>query len=525
MSFQKRQDEGSLLGCEKQGRSRKALAVKRDAQLATCLLLLVFVSVLVATCWQIWSARQRALDEIDTHNRNLAQTLNTYAEGVLTQSAMLLLGVAERLEVDGVTPELLQRMQKLGSHQEHLLNQLNELRVVDASGRWLMSSKGIFSPDVNSADHRFFLHHRDSPSHDIFIGPPIRSRTTGEWVLTVSRRFENRQGQFGGVVIAALGIESFLGLFGKIDIGKQGIISLATTDGQLLVRHPFREQSLGHDFSRSPNFLRYFSGIKSGTVSFHSSIDGTERLYAFWRNDRYPIFATVAQGKHEALSAWRRQALLTAGVVFSLLTVIAVIGWRLIRAIRLRVRAEASLMATREKLLEVNRQLERLAAQDSLTGLANRRHFDEVLGREARRAAREGTPLSLLLVDLDYFKRFNDSYGHVAGDECLKAVSRQLVLSAKRPGDLAARYGGEELSIILPSTTEVGAMHVAQLLQEQIQELDIAHRASPYGCVTVSIGVASLHGDQGSRTPLELIEAADRALYRAKAAGRNRAEH
>lgn len=524
MSFLMRQDEGSFRSSEKQGRARKALAIKRDAQLATYLLLFVFVSVLAATCWQIWSEQQRTLDEIDTHNRNLAQTLNTYAEGVLTQSAMLLLGMAERLEVEGVTPELLQRMQKLGIRQEHLLNQLNELRVVDARGQWLMSSKGKFSPEVNSADRSFFLHHRDSSSHDISIGPPIRSRSTGEWVLTVSRRFENKQGQFGGVIVVTLGIENFLGLFGKIDIGKQGVISLATASGQLLVRHPFREQDIGQDFSRSPNFLRFYSGLKSGTASFHSGIDGTERLYAFWRNDRYPIFTTVAQGKDEALSAWRRQALLTAGVVLSLLGVIAVIGWRLIRAIRLRVHAEASLMAAREKLLKVNSQLERLATQDSLTGLANRRHFDAVLGREARRAAREGTPLSLLLVDLDHFKGFNDSYGHVAGDECLKTVSRQLARSTKRPGDLAARYGGEELSIILPNTSMAGAMHVAQLLQALIQGLDIAHRASPYGCVTVSIGVASLHGEQGPRTPVELIEVADRALYRAKAAGRNRAE-
>ena len=101
MSFLKRQDEGSFRSSEKQGRARKVLAIKRDSQLATYLLLFVFVSVLAATCWQIWSERQRTLDEIDTHNRNLAQTLNTYAEGVLTQSAMLLLGMAERLEVEG----------------------------------------------------------------------------------------------------------------------------------------------------------------------------------------------------------------------------------------------------------------------------------------------------------------------------------------------------------------------------------------------------------------------------------------
>ncbi|PIG09138.1 diguanylate cyclase [Comamonas sp. 26] len=524
MFSRKVEEVGSLKNAETRGSPRIVLAMKRDAQLAVCLLLVVFISVLAATAWQIFSARQRTLAEIETHNRNLAQTLNTYAEGVLTQSSMLLLGMAERLEVEGVTPDLLVRMQKLGSRQKYLLNQLNELRVVDARGLWLMSSKGIFPTGSSSADRSFFQLHRDSPSHDVSIGPPIRSRSTGEWVLTVSRRFENKQGQFGGVIVVALDIKNFLGLFGKIDIGKQGIISLATASGQLLVRHPFREQNLGQDFSRSPNFLRYYSGLKSGTASFRSEIDGTERLYAFRSNDRYPIFTTVAQGKHEALSAWRRQALVTAGVVLSLLLAIAVIGMRLIQAIRLRAHAEASLVAAREKLLEANRQLGRLATQDSLTGLANRRHFDETLELEARRAAREGTPLSLLLLDLDHFKGFNDSYGHVAGDDCLKAVSRQLELFAKRPGDLAARYGGEEMGIILPNTPLAGAMHLAQLLQQRIQGLGIAHRASPYACVTVSIGVASLKNKPITRSPVALVEAADRALYRAKAAGRNRAE-
>jgi diguanylate cyclase (GGDEF)-like protein len=181
-------------------------------------------------------------------------------------------------------------------------------------------------------------------------------------------------------------------------------------------------------------------------------------------------------------------------------------------------------MAVREKLLDANLELERLATQDSLTGLANRRRFDEVLQLEVRRAARDGTVLSLLLIDLDHFKGFNDRYGHVAGDECLKAVSRQLELSAKRSGDLAARYGGEELAIILPNTALEGAMRVAEELLKCIRGLGIAHESSQFGHVTVSIGAASMQGRHGLASPLDLVEAADQALYRAKAAGRNRAE-
>src|SRR5258706_11957002 len=151
---------------------------------------------------------------------------------------------------------------------------------------------------------------------------------------------------------------------------------------------------------------------------------------------------TVALGRDEALSSWRRQALLTLAVVLGLFLAIALIGWRLTAAMRLRSRAECSLVSAREELLDANRGLEVLAAQDQLTGRANRRRFDEVLEREARRAAREGTPLSLLLIDLDYFKGYNDAYGHVAGDACLQAVCSALAQAVQRPGDMAARYGG-----------------------------------------------------------------------------------
>ncbi len=498
--------------------------MKRDSRLVACLLAVVFVSVLAATVWQVWSERQRTLQEIDTSNSNLAQTLNTYAEGIITQSSMLLLGIVERLETEGASGVHLDRLHHLVDRQQHLLNQLNGLLVVDAQGRWLMSSRGEVPPGGESSDRQFFLHHRDDDSPRIFIGPPIRSRANGEWVLTISRRFTDHDGRFAGVVVVALGIENFLRLFGKIDIGEQGAISLGTASGQLLVRYPFREQDIGRDFSGSPNFRRHYSGAMAGSASFASSIDGLVRIYAFRRSERYPIVTTVAVGRHEALRAWRRQALATAAVVLALLAAIAMIGWRLTAAIRLRAQAELSLVRTREELIEANHQLEVLATQDALTGLANRRRFDEALASEVRRAAREGHALSLLLVDLDYFKRYNDSYGHVQGDACLQRVARVLMQTAQRPGDLAARYGGEELALVLPNTALAGALSVAQRVLQGVADLAVPHQASPFGHVTVSIGVAVLGPGSGAGDGTALVEAADRALYRAKAAGRNRAE-
>jgi diguanylate cyclase (GGDEF)-like protein len=497
--------------------------VKRDIRLARLLLAAVVIAVSAATVWQVWATRKRTLAEIDTNNLNLAQALNTYAEGIFAQSAIVLLGVADRLETEGRGPENLRRMQLLAERQEQLLDQLNGLTILDAQGDPLMQSRAGPLTRSGSVARAYFVHHRDSPSRDVFIGPPIRSRATGEWVVTVSRRLDDGDRKFAGVVVVTLGLQNFLRPFGTIDIGGSGAISLATTAGQLLVRYPYREQDMGRDFSRSPNFMRHYMDTASaGTASFRSELDGTQRLYAFRKSERYPVVTTVALGKDEALLAWRHHALLTLAAVGALLAAVAAVGHRLIVNIKERVGAQDSLLATREALLKANRRLEVQATEDPLTGLANRRSFDEALTLESRRAAREQTPLSLLLFDLDHFKRFNDTYGHVAGDRCLRAVSDALKHRAQRPGDLVARYGGEELAIILPNTDLEGARNVADLLLGRIHALNIPHRTSPHARVTASVGAATLHGNAAQGGELKLVEAADRALYKAKEGGRNR---
>ncbi|UVH58595.1 diguanylate cyclase [Variovorax paradoxus] len=496
--------------------------MKRDVGLARFLLLAVVLSVSAATAWQIWSTRKHALAEIDVGNLNLAKALNIYADGVFTQSAVLLLGLSERLEAEGREPESLRRIQSLVRGQEQLLDQLSGISILDAQGDSILQSRTGGPSGNSSAERAYFLHHRNSPSRDFFIGPPIKSRSSGEWVITISRRLEDPDGKFTGVVAVTLAVESFLQPFGSIDIGSSGAISLATTSGQLLVRYPYREQDVGRDFSKSPNFLRHYADVASGTASFRSSLDGIPRIYAFRKSDRYPVVTTVALGQSEALRAWRRQSLLTLSVVGVLLATMAMVGRRLIINIQHRVSAEASLMAAREELLKANGQLELLATQDQLTGVANRRGFDETLSLECRRAAREGASLALVLIDLDYFKHFNDTYGHLAGDKCLQTVAAELQHCARRPGDLVARYGGEELVVILPRTDLQGAKDVADLLVARIHALNIPHRASPHGRVTCSAGASSFQGIHADGVERRLIEAADRALYEAKESGRNR---
>jgi diguanylate cyclase (GGDEF)-like protein/PAS domain S-box-containing protein len=169
-------------------------------------------------------------------------------------------------------------------------------------------------------------------------------------------------------------------------------------------------------------------------------------------------------------------------------------------------------------------KLAALAILDGLTGLANRRRFDERLQEEWARACREGTSLSLLIVDLDHFKKFNDQYGHPAGDACLQAVAQVLAAEARRPADLAARYGGEEFVMLLPNTDATGCKLVGEKIRRGLQQLGIPHTLNiPSKRVTASLGGASirLHADRPTESS-SLIQEADRALYAAKESGRDR---
>jgi len=189
----------------------------------------------------------------------------------------------------------------------------------------------------------------------------------------------------------------------------------------------------------------------------------------------------------------------------------------------LRLKHETDQRKAREfELLELTEQLRKLSVVDGLTGIANRRNFDEELARIWRRAQREAAPVSLVLIDIDHFKKYNDHYGHLAGDDCLRRVAQALQHAVKRPFDLVARYGGEEFAVVLPDTGVVGAKRLAEKMRKAVERLDIAHAASTVSRrVTISSGLAAMAPEAAAR-PEILIAAADACLYEAKLAGRNR---
>ncbi|HZD51240.1 MAG TPA: diguanylate cyclase, partial [Silvibacterium sp.] len=179
--------------------------------------------------------------------------------------------------------------------------------------------------------------------------------------------------------------------------------------------------------------------------------------------------------------------------------------------------------AAEEDLEKAFRLVESLASLDGLTEIANRRRLDQVLEHEWRLANRTSSDISLLLIDVDHFKAYNDIYGHLAGDDCLRRIAKVISEMVSRPSDLVARYGGEEFAVVLPHTPGSGARQVAERMRAAVQAVGMPHERNPHGIVTVSIGCATQTPELDS-DPGGLIEAADNALYRAKAAGRNTVE-
>ncbi|HBS06590.1 MAG TPA: diguanylate cyclase response regulator [Leptospiraceae bacterium] len=255
--------------------------------------------------------------------------------------------------------------------------------------------------------------------------------------------------------------------------------------------------------------------------------DGIEATRTIKSSNKYaeiPVIMMTAHSPQDYLArAFRAGAMDFISKPFNKIEFLARVNAaiRLKREMDRRRAHEKELVEMTIKLARANEELKKISMIDPLTDIPNRRHFDAVLEIEFNRAVRNDQPLSLLMIDVDFFKPFNDTYGHQEGDLCLIAIARILRESLTRPGDLAARYGGEEFVIILPGTDLAGAEVVARKILNGVENLGIPHRSSAVkDHVTVSIGVASLISSMGKGD--ELVRSADRGLYKAKADGRNR---
>lgn len=601
---------------------------------AAAFVALICVAILGMSGWREWISREASLQAAEVDMANLARSLTQHAEDSFALMDTGIVGVVSRLETDGTSPETLSKLRKVLVARKEGLKRIYGIVICDEKGDWLTSSDGI---GPNLGGHEYFQRHKQSTARDALIGRPIKSEADGEWIITVSRRFNHPDGSFAGVVVAAIGARYFSQFYEPFQIGDHGAVTLLNTDGIVLARDPDNDIYVGRDTSNGPLFRDALLQSASGVYYFKSPLDGMRRLSFYKRSDQFPLVVLATVQQEEVLARWHHAAIIRMLMVFGLVVLIAGIGAYLVRQLlqgqrmavalaakeaNFRVLAEGSSdMVTRiglderisyaspscarvvgwqpdqltgtpalagvnpldlprvaetvaalrrgdaeearisyrtrhrekaeiwiESNLRVTREvngkidgvvaisrdvteqkdlegkLAALATEDGLTGLANRRCFDERLLEEWSRAYRDRTCLSLLMIDVDHFKTYNDEYGHPAGDECLRSVAGLLAAEAKRTSDLAARYGGEEFALLLPNTDAAGCARIGERIRRALREVGMPHALNlPSGLVTLSLGGAECRpGAERPAAHASLVEAADRALYAAKDGGRDR---
>lgn len=358
------------------------------------------------------------------------------------------------------------------------------------------------------------------------ISEVIRSRSTGALIIPVSMRLNNRDGSFRGVLLATLRIDYFRQIFGYYNLGERGLIALIVNNGTILYARPFPDSTINRNIANSPLFTELLKISPNGTATYKSALDGVERVFGYASLKRYPLVVTVGYDRKQLVHAWFTDLLIYLILCCLLLLVIFVLGYFLLRNLSQNIRDQAELAQVREQLTSMNRTLQTLALVDSLTGLANRRQFDLYLDRAMERANKLRKPLALLMIDVDSFKNFNDTYGHLSGDDCLKRVGDALLQVSHRSDDMIARYGGEEFAVILPDCEGEGALRFARSALESVAAMAIPHQNSQHAAkiVTISIGVHVMQGGLPENSRHALIGQADKALYQAKMSGKNRVE-
>ncbi|MEX3965870.1 diguanylate cyclase [Paraburkholderia sp. EG286B] len=455
----------------------------------------------------LYESRHDALERARENSRNVALIAERDIERNLELYELSLQAV-----VDGIgRPDVMALPAPLRSQLlfDHAITAqyLGSILVLDEAGNVVMNSATGAPLNANFADRDYFTAQRDNPHAGLYISAPYHSRLrNGSPSIALSRRLSHPDGSFAGIVMIAINLEYFHQLFAGLSLGRHGAISLIAQDGTMIMRQPYDPAVVGRNIRNASTF-RHFLAAKEGSFSDTSSIDGVRRMYFFRNFPRQPLIIMVAEAEPDIYAAWRRRAL-TIGTLMGTFA-IGFVGLSFVLATQLRRRMRAE------------SELQLLARTDSLTGLNNRRTLGEILEQEWRRARRARSVFSLLFVDIDRFKAYNDQYGHQAGDDALAAVARCIGENIRRPADTAARYGGEEFIVVLPDTLLEGACAIAEKIRHAISELAIEHAGSEYGRVTASIGSASWSPDQDVDVT-QVIKAADQALYDAKARGRNR---
>ena len=482
------------------------------ARLSLTLSVFAPIGMLLVCGWMLLDLRRDAWDRGEQTASNLLQVLARDIERNIEIIDYSLTAMSDNLRKPGVMESAPDLRQIILFDRAAMIQDMGALFVLDAKGDMIVANKIHPGRMGNMADRDYFTVQRDEKNAGLYVSPPFVSRLSGDPVLVVSRRITNSDGSFGGVVAGTIKLGYFSHLFRNLNLEANDLVGLYHLSGQRVISEPYNESEIGSSIVASPTYQR-FQKLRRGRFVEKAERDGITRHITFARLGNLPLVLDVGIAVDTIESEWRSKALVIGLITLGLCALTIGLSLTLTRELRRRVDAES-------QVRRVNAELEKLATTDALTELANRRRFDIKLVEEWRESARTGQPLSVLALDADHFKSYNDRYGHQAGDEVLVLLARCIASHSSRPRDLPARIGGEEFAVILPHTDEAGARIVAERIRASIAAQMRPHAENPTGYVTVSCGVASVpHPRIGDAQTL--LRHADQWLYAAKAQGRN----
>ncbi|UDQ88915.1 diguanylate cyclase [Xanthobacter autotrophicus] len=378
--------------------------------------------------------------------------------------------------------------------------------VLDAQGNVVFDDADDDLSAINFADRDYFRVQKESPNAGVYVSRPFVSRlASAEPAIAISERLNAPDGSFAGVVVATIRLIYFQQLFERVKLPPGGIIRLTRTDGTVILRYPSTDGrgNVGDSIPPDPSPPQRAGAADDWWVET-SRLDGERRFLRTAYIEGFQLAVTVGLSARRQFRGWYFRAAVTLALTLTVSLLLAM--------------TVSALATSLRRSREMERQLERMAITDSLTGLPNRRALDLTLDVEMQRSRRERHELAVLMIDIDHFKRVNDTHGHTVGDAVLAEVAQRVRRAACRPGDFVCRYGGEEFVVVLPETPAAGA----ELVGERIRAGVAATAVLTHGVaieITVSVGIAVQRADDG---PGELIARSDTALYTAKRAGRNR---
>lgn len=484
-------------------------------------LMIISAAVLFTGTWSLWHSWHGTVQDAEKDAKNQSLSLSRQAQDTFLQVELTLEELARNADAMFAAPSHFAGPGGLLAMQKSKLPQLNGLFVYDAQGRWVTTTAKHVPPRANNADREYFIWHREHNDALIHVGHVIRSRSSGELIIPVSLRLNDAQGAFRGVVLGTVRVDFFRHFYGWYEQGPNDLLGLLHADGTILYMRPFPDSVINRSLAHSPLFTRLLKSALTGTRTWKNRVDGVTRLTGYARLERYPLVAVAGYDRNALQRTWfsnNAVIIILNGLLLLLVIVLGLLG---LRQFNTTLRKQRELLEVRDELTRVNHTLQDLALVDGLTGIGNRRQFDFYLEQCLLRAKGSGLPVSLVMLDIDFFKNYNDAFGHVAGDECLRQVAEILDHLPRRGADRVTRYGGEEFALILPGTGADEARQVAKRALATLRRAALPHSASPLPekIVTLSGGVSTAHPG-GSAD--ELKRAADAALYQAKRAGRNR---